>query len=119
MALAKDDGYLVVAGCLKEDTCEELRKLGCERLVPAVVDVTSDGSVADFVGVVGRLVGEEGQGRSLHAVVNNAGVGNGGAVDWLSLDNFRFDMEVHASLAAPPFSPLAFLAFFASFVTGV
>ena len=27
--------------------------------------------------------------------MNNAGVGNGGAIDWLTMDNFRFDMEVN------------------------
>mmetsp|Transcript_16364 Transcript_16364/g.27906 ORF Transcript_16364/g.27906 Transcript_16364/m.27906 type:complete len:299 (+) Transcript_16364:98-994(+) len=54
----------------------------------------SDASVAFFVGEVEAVVAEK-EDRSFHAVVNNAGVGSGGAVDWLSLEAFKLDMEVN------------------------
>mmetsp|Transcript_16368 Transcript_16368/g.27914 ORF Transcript_16368/g.27914 Transcript_16368/m.27914 type:complete len:410 (+) Transcript_16368:139-1368(+) len=94
LALARDDGFLVVAGCLRSESVDELQAMGLPNLKAALLDVTSDASVAFFVGEVEAVVAEK-EDRSFHAVVNNAGVGSGGAVDWLSLEAFKLDMEVN------------------------
>ena len=59
-----------------------------------VLDVTSDESVAAFATFLASVVDAPGAGRSLYAVVNNAGVASGGAVDWLQIKDFKMDMEV-------------------------
>ena len=59
-----------------------------------VLDVTSDESVAAFATSLAGVVNAPGADRSLYAVVNNAGVASGGAVDWLKLTDFMMDMEV-------------------------
>ena len=60
----------------------------------APLDVTNDESVAAFATFLGGVVNAPGTDRSLHAVVCNAGVASGGAVDWLQIKDFKMDMEV-------------------------
>ena len=84
---------MVVAGCLQSASVDELNGLGLPHLKAALLDVTKDDSVAQFMVEVESVVAEK-QDRTLHCLINNAGVGNGGAIDWLTMDAFKFDMEV-------------------------
>ena len=109
-------GFTVFAGCLRPDYfkfAEEEKEGGggCgdekaeaeaeaarQRVVVCALDVTSQDSVDAYAArvtghVEGTAVGDEA--GALHALVNNAGVGSGGCVDWLDLADFRRDMEVN------------------------
>ena len=59
--------------------------------------MTKSESVEKFAAAVASWVGKA-EDRVLYALVNNAGVGNGGLVDWVGMEAFRFDMEVCPSL---------------------
>ena len=61
------------------------------RIVPVVLDVTDQDSVRAAV----RLVGQAVDGRGLHGLVNNAGVGVSGPVEHLGLDQVRHQFEVN------------------------
>jgi hypothetical protein len=93
--LSQHCGYRVLSGCLQKESIKGLEKLGGENLTATSLDVTSEKSVEDFVKFAETMIQKEGnKGLSIHAVVNNAGVANGGAVDWLSMKQLRFDMDV-------------------------
>jgi hypothetical protein len=95
VALARDDGYAVLAGCLTLEAVRSVKYEGGDRIFTELLDVTADESVACFAGAVHKLLASN-KGLKLHAVINNAGVGSGGAVDWLKLSAFKFDMEVRS-----------------------
>jgi NAD(P)-dependent dehydrogenase (short-subunit alcohol dehydrogenase family) len=94
---ACEAGYTVFAGCLDAQKCKDLADLpGSERLMVVQMDVTSDEQVKKVVKTVeewlqhrptndaSQLESECQRGikRVLHALVNNAGVGRGGYIDW-------------------------------------
>jgi 11-cis-retinol dehydrogenase len=87
-------GFSVFAGCLTPEGLKRFK--GVHRHLHAFpLDVTQQRSVA--VGVEGTLAPWLAQdaGRSLHALVNNAGVGASGLVAWAPLEGFRRTMEVN------------------------
>lgn len=98
---AAHEGFVVFAACLKE---ESKKQFDLEpRIHPLVMDVTKDDSVAAAVKEFTMWVNNEespkkGEGlapRVLHAVINNAGIGVGGEVDWLDMSMFHNVMEVN------------------------
>jgi len=60
-----------------------------------MMDVTDDESVNDCAELVEEWINEDPDTRSLHALLNNAGVGTGGEIDWLKMSDFEFDMSVN------------------------
>lgn len=88
-------GYHVFCCCLKQDSLQVF--LQKERMTPLVVDVCSDQDVDNLRKVVLDWVktGESKEKRFLHAVVNNAGIGNGGLVDWIGMDVYQKNMDVN------------------------
>lgn len=113
-------GYTVFAGCLNVPT-QQLTS-GCSvdgknagRVIPLAMDVTSDDQVRAAVATVQAWLagsdGGDGDGdggddqvkdgtgkrkkntRALHALINNAGVGTGGVVDWAELSDFQFCID--------------------------
>mmetsp|Transcript_5292 Transcript_5292/g.8694 ORF Transcript_5292/g.8694 Transcript_5292/m.8694 type:complete len:398 (-) Transcript_5292:281-1474(-) len=97
-------GYHVFAGCLKKESLAGLVALtndpiGNKKMTPLVVDVCKDKDVDDLAKVVlGWVKNEEGNDkkpRFLHAIVNNAGIGNSGLVDWVDMDVYKKNMEVN------------------------
>lgn len=86
-------GWRVYAGCLTPQGVEALvsKAAGSAGTMIAVsMDVTKQ---ADIDRVV-KQIGDECP-QKFFALVNNAGVGRGGLVDWTSLDEYRTLMEVN------------------------
>ena len=75
--------FVVFAGCLNLESMKQYEDI--KNIVPMKMDVTKQGEVNDSVATVMNWLAEatiKGERRYLHAVVNNAGVGSGGRVDW-------------------------------------
>jgi hypothetical protein len=92
--LAQHCGYVVLAGCLNEDNVDQLEKeVYNGNLYAHPLDVTSDSSVATYVEKALSLLNS--RSLTMYAVVNNAGIGNFGAIDLRKMDKFKLDMEVN------------------------
>jgi NAD(P)-dependent dehydrogenase (short-subunit alcohol dehydrogenase family) len=97
-ALAFDRlGWQVFAGIRREVDGKNLRDKSSARLHPLHVDVRDLASIDAAVKEIGERVGESG----LTAVVNNAGIGVGGPVEYLSIDEWhrQFDVNVIGQVA--------------------
>ena len=79
------------AGVRKQKDATSLKKEGSDRLTPITIDVTKERSIANAKQKVQRAVGKEG----LVGLVNNAGVGGGGPVEFIPIDDFRNVLEVN------------------------
>src|SRR3954454_13081417 len=85
------DGYRVFAGVRKEADARELSQDGTDRLTPITLDVTHAGQVEAARQQVAEAVGDHG----LVGLVNNAGVGGGGPIEFMPLDELRRTLEVN------------------------
>jgi NAD(P)-dependent dehydrogenase (short-subunit alcohol dehydrogenase family) len=83
-------GFTVFAGVRKEADAEALRAAGSDRLRPLIIDVTEPDQIAAAAGVVA-----EGSPAGLAGLVNNAGVGVGGPLELIPIDDFRRQIEVN------------------------
>jgi len=90
-------GFRVFAGVRKEEDAAALRRAASDRLTPLFVDVTDAASIAAAGATVARAVGDAG----LAGLVNNAGVGLVGPLEYLPPDDLRrqFDVNVVGQLA--------------------
>jgi len=84
-------GYRVFAGVRKDEDAKSLKEAGSDQLKPIKIDVTKERSVAAAARNVKRVLGDEG----LVGLVNNAGVGGGGPVEFVPVDDFRNTLEVN------------------------
>jgi short-subunit dehydrogenase len=84
-------GYTVFAGVRKQEDAKALSDQGSDRLTPITIDVVDQRSIADARSEVERAVGEEG----LVGLVNNAGVGGGGPIEFMSLESLRETLEIN------------------------
>jgi NAD(P)-dependent dehydrogenase (short-subunit alcohol dehydrogenase family) len=84
-------GYRVFAGVRKQADATSLEEEGSERLTPIIIDVTKKRSITTARQKVQRAVGDDG----LVGLVNNAGVGGGGPVEFMPLADFRKTLEVN------------------------
>jgi hypothetical protein len=85
---AADAGFTVFAGCLTPQT--SWPGPTSPRLIPLLMDVTNDGQVQEAVRSVEQWLAanddsQQPPRRRLHALVNNAGVGGIGLVDWMDV----------------------------------
>ena len=89
-------GFTVFAGCLTPQGVKRLRAAG-EHLHAFSLDVTSERSIAEAVDevIAPWLNSRRARNRALHALVNNAGIGASGLVDWAPLESFRRVMDVN------------------------
>jgi NAD(P)-dependent dehydrogenase (short-subunit alcohol dehydrogenase family) len=85
------EGYRVFAGVRKDTDAESLIEVASDRLTPITIDVTEDRSIEAAKDEVQRAVGEDG----IVGLVNNAGVGGGGPIEFMDLDNFRDTLEIN------------------------
>jgi NAD(P)-dependent dehydrogenase (short-subunit alcohol dehydrogenase family) len=89
--LLDGEGYRVFAGVRKEADARELGKDGSDRLTPVTIDVTDASQIESARQEVADAVGEAG----LVGLVNNAGVGGGGPIEFMPLDELRDTLEVN------------------------
>ena len=97
---AHELGYVVFAGCLDhtswKDESATMIRLGTGCIIPFNMNVTKDADVQAAVQRVRDWLNEKEEASSantrkhgqriLHALVNNAGVGRGGLIDWTTED---------------------------------
>jgi NAD(P)-dependent dehydrogenase (short-subunit alcohol dehydrogenase family) len=103
LRLAKS-GWTVIAGVRKTADGEALRAAGGERVIPLELDVTDQAQIEKAVERVAELTGA-GPGRAsgdhssrtggLDALVNNAGIGFGGPLELIPIDDLRNQLEVN------------------------
>jgi NAD(P)-dependent dehydrogenase (short-subunit alcohol dehydrogenase family) len=84
-------GWTVYAGVRKEADGERLRSGASERLTPVILDVTDAAQIAAAAKLVGDAVGSDG----LQGLVNNAGIGVGGPLEFLPIEELRRVFEVN------------------------
>jgi NAD(P)-dependent dehydrogenase (short-subunit alcohol dehydrogenase family) len=84
-------GFRVFAGVRREPDAESLRRDGSPRLEPVRIDVTEAKSLA---AAAARVAGETGD-AGLAGVVANAGIGLGGPLEFVPLDDLRRQLEVN------------------------
>jgi NAD(P)-dependent dehydrogenase (short-subunit alcohol dehydrogenase family) len=82
-------GFTVFAGVRKPEDGDRLRAAGVTTVQP--LDVTN----ADDIAAAARTVEEALAGAPLRGLVNNAGIGYGGPLEALALDDFRRSLEVN------------------------
>jgi len=84
-------GYRVFAGVRRQADAEGLRSESSKRLVPVLLDVTDNGSIESAAKTVSAAVVE----RGLAGLVNNAGIGIGGPLEFVPIDELRRQLEVN------------------------
>ncbi len=82
-------GWTVLAGVRKVADGHALVAAGGERVVPIVLDVTEPAQIAAAVERV------NGHGGRLDALVNNAGIGYGGPLELIPINDLRNQLEVN------------------------
>ena len=92
-------GFRVFAGVRRDEDGESLRRDASERLTPVKLDVTD----ADSIATAAEQVGD----GELAGLVNNAGIGVGGPLELLDVDDLRRQLEVNS--VAPVVVTQAFL----------
>jgi NAD(P)-dependent dehydrogenase (short-subunit alcohol dehydrogenase family) len=91
-ALSLDrQGWRVFAAVRQEEDGRRLQGQASERLHPVLLDVTDGPAIAAAVQVVESAVGPGG----LQGLVNNAGIAVGGPLEFISLEQFRWQFEVN------------------------
>jgi NAD(P)-dependent dehydrogenase (short-subunit alcohol dehydrogenase family) len=87
------EGWRVFAGVRDPSAGNDLLQAasGAGTLEPVRLDVTEQGSVAATAAAVSERMGGEG----LRGLVNNAGIGVGGPLEYVALDNLRGVLEVN------------------------
>jgi len=83
-------GHKVYAGVRRSSDGDRLAGQASDRLVPVILDVTDQATIDAVV----KRIAEE-TGGSLHGVVNNAGIGRGGPLEFLDLAEWREQLEVN------------------------
>jgi len=98
-------GFRVFAGVRRDADADRLRAQGSSRLTPVRLDVTDVATIESARQEVAAAAGE----RGIAGLVNNAGIGVGGPIEFLSLDEWRkqFEVNVFGTLAVTrAFMPL-------------
>jgi NAD(P)-dependent dehydrogenase (short-subunit alcohol dehydrogenase family) len=83
-------GYRVYAGVRNQVDGDNLRKDASERLTPVILDVTDENSIVEAAGVI-----EKEAGVNLFGLINNAGIGRGGALEVTPVVEIRKLMEIN------------------------
>jgi NAD(P)-dependent dehydrogenase (short-subunit alcohol dehydrogenase family) len=84
-------GYRVFAGVRKDEDAKALSEQGSERLEPLKLDVAKERSISSARKQVEEALG----GQGLAGLVNNAGIGGGGPIEFMDLDEIRKVLEVN------------------------
>jgi NAD(P)-dependent dehydrogenase (short-subunit alcohol dehydrogenase family) len=84
-------GYQVFATIRKEQDARSLQSQASERLIPLMLDVTDQVSIAQAMEVVSKAVGDAG----LDGLVNNAAIGFTSPLEFVPLEELRWLFEVN------------------------
>ena len=84
-------GYRVFAGVRKDEDGERLRAAASDRLETVIVDVTDIKHIA----ALAELVAADADTYPLAGVVNNAGITINGPIEFIGLDDLRWQFEVN------------------------
>lgn len=84
-------GFRVFAGVRRAEDGAALQKESSPRLTPVLIDVTAQESIQQAAKIMHGMVGEGG----IAGLINNAGIVVMGALEFLSLDELRTQMEVN------------------------
>uniref|UniRef100_A0A7R9WR27 Uncharacterized protein n=1 Tax=Craspedostauros australis TaxID=1486917 RepID=A0A7R9WR27_9STRA len=90
------EGFVVFCGCLTQEAMKEYRLDSNAK--PLLMDVTKQSQVDDAAMAVTQwLAGSDGNGKTryFHALINNAGIGRGGLIDWIGIETFEMNMNVN------------------------
>ena len=82
-------GWTVYAGVRKDPDADDLRRKGSAKLTPVIIDVTDQSQID---AVAKQIEADSGR---LDGLVNNAGIGRGGPLEYLDLDEWRTQLEVN------------------------
>jgi NAD(P)-dependent dehydrogenase (short-subunit alcohol dehydrogenase family) len=94
LRLAKS-GWTVLAGVRDQAAAQRLgERAPAGRIVPVTLDVTDPEQIAQAAARVGELDGGEPPGR-LDALVNNAGIGIGGPLELIPVEDLRRQLDVN------------------------
>jgi NAD(P)-dependent dehydrogenase (short-subunit alcohol dehydrogenase family) len=85
-------GYRVFGGVRRTEDADALRRETSDRFTPLLLDVTDGDAITRARDEVDNALGEE----PLAGVVNNAGIGSGGPIEALDVDELRRTLEVNA-----------------------
>jgi NAD(P)-dependent dehydrogenase (short-subunit alcohol dehydrogenase family) len=85
------EGFRVFAGVRRQEDADHLRAEAPEAVTPIQLDVTDAASISQAAKEVERVVGAAG----LAGLVNNAGIGFGGPLEYADLDEMRRGYEVN------------------------
>lgn len=85
-------GYRVFAGVRKIEAGESLKKESSGNLVPVIIDITDPAQIAAAVKTVENELGPD---AGLSGLVNNAGIGVAGPMEFIPLDDLRRQIEVN------------------------
>ena len=86
-----EEGWTVYAGVRKDDDGEALKASAGGDVRPLILDVTND----DHISALRARLGEELGGDGLDGLVNNAGVSEGGPIETVSDDAWRWHFDVN------------------------
>lgn len=84
------NGWQVFAGVRRDTDGERLAGMGTGNIEPVHIDVTDPDSIDLAIKHVSNVTN-----GSLRAVVNNAGIGVGGPIEYIELDEWRRQFEVN------------------------
>ena len=83
-------GYIVYAGVRNQADGDNLKKEASERLTPVILDVTDENSIIKAAGII-----EKETDGNLFGLINNAGIGRGGALEVTPIAEIRKLMEIN------------------------
>ncbi len=89
--LLAQQGFRVFASVRREEDAQSLREEGLAGLTPILFDVTD----AEALALAVKEVSSDLDGRGLTGLVNNAGIGFGGALEFADVDEIRRGFEVN------------------------
>jgi short-subunit dehydrogenase len=89
--LLERQGYQVFAGVRQQKDADSLKLNSSGNLTPIILDVTKTEQIKSAAGIVKLAVGETG----LRGLVNNAGILVDGPLEYLDIDELRWQFEVN------------------------
>ena len=85
-------GYRVFAGVRSTKAGKVLQEEGSELIFPLILDITNSKQISRALETVIEILGFD---TGLKGIVNNAGIGLGGPLEFISIDDLRQQLEVN------------------------